>query len=105
MSAKKNTDDFVHIGSIIPNALKKYRQQPDSGMGKVWEVWNHAVGEMIAENARPSAFRGGLLIVNVSSSAWLQNLQFEKDEIIKRVNAGLGKHQVKEIQFKIGTLK
>jgi len=105
MSDKKNTNDFVHIGNIIPNALKNYRRQPDSGMGKVWEVWNDAVGKMIAENARPSAFKGKLMIVNVSSSAWIQNLQFEKDEIIKKVNAGLGKRQVQDIQFKVGPLK
>jgi predicted nucleic acid-binding Zn ribbon protein len=105
MSDKKNTKDFVHIGNIIPNALKNYRRQPDSGMGKVWEIWNHAVGKMIAENATPSAFKGKLMIVNVSSSAWIQNLQFEKDEIIKKVNAGLGKRQVEDIQFKVGPLK
>lgn len=105
MGNKQKTEDFVHIGNIIPNALKNCRRQPDSDMGRVWEIWNHAVGEMIAKDAQPSAFKGRLLIVNVSSSAWLQNLQFEKKEIIRKVNAGLGKSQVKDIQFKVGKLK
>lgn len=105
MSIRKNTEDFVHIGDILPNALKNYRRIPDSDMGKIWEIWNDAVGEMIAENARPSAFKGKLLIVNVNSSAWINNLRFAKDEIIRKVNAGLGKPRVRDIQFRIGPLK
>ena len=61
-----------------------------------------AVGEVIARNARPGAFKGKLLLVNVTSSTWAHQLQFLKKDIIKKVNDALGKELVEEIKFKIG---
>ncbi len=60
------------------------------------------MGEAIAENAQPAAIRGKLLVVNVSSSIWMQQLQFNKKEMLKKINDALGKQLVNEIKFKVG---
>lgn len=99
-----NTKEFVHIGNIIQNALAGYRRKTDSELVRIWEIWDNAVGPAIFENARPAAFKGKLLIINVTSSTWIHALQFQKDIIIEKINNALGKKLVNEIQFKVGSL-
>jgi predicted nucleic acid-binding Zn ribbon protein len=105
MEDQSKPSDFVHIGSIINDVIKQYRCEPDFALKKVWQLWDEAVGETIAQNARPEAFKGTLLIVRVNSSAWIHQLQFLKKDLISKLNAALGKPLVEEIKFKIGTLR
>ena len=105
MTDEPKQSDFVHIGKIIDDVIKQYRTEPNFALKKVWRLWDEAVGETIARNARPAAFKGKLLIVHVNSSAWIHQLQFLKNDLITKLNAALGKPLVEEIKFKIGMLK
>ena len=93
---------FVHIGNVIRDMLKNNRLVTDTSLIRVWDVWEETVGEVIAANTRPAAFKGDLLIVNATSSSWLQQLRFLKPEIIQKINHALGELPVKDIKFKIG---
>ncbi len=104
MKDEPKRSDFVHIGNIINDVIKQYRCEPEFALKEVWQLWDEAVGEAIAQNARPAAFKGKLLIVHVISSAWIHQLQFLKNDLISKLNAALGKPLVEEIKFKIGTL-
>ncbi|MGD8962753.1 MAG: DUF721 domain-containing protein [Desulfobacterales bacterium] len=96
--------DFVHIGNILDNVLKSYRTDADSGLKDVWHLWDAAVGETIAQNARPAAVKGNLLIVHVSNSTWIHQLQFLKTDLISALNTALEQPLLKDIRFKIGPL-
>jgi len=104
MKKRKNVEEFEHIGNIIGNVLKTCRDDFDENLAQVWGRWDRAVGDGIAKNARPAAFKGKLLLVNVTSSTWMHQLQFLKTDIIKQINHALGKELVKEIKFKIGPI-
>ena len=102
---KKNTEaGMAHIGGVIEEIIKTCRQLPDSELTQIWELWNDIVGKVIAGNARPEAFRGTLLVVNVSSSTWIHHLHFLKKSIIHKINQAFGKTIVEDIKFKIGSL-
>ena len=98
----KEKRSFVHIGNVIRDMLKNHRLETNTSLIRVWDVWEEAVGEVIATNTRPAAFKGDLLIVNATSSSWLQQLRFLKPEIIQKINHALGEVPVKDIKFKIG---
>lgn len=102
---RKIRSEFVHIGSVVDKIFRSARNDADADMIQVWNIWKEAVGSAVAENARPAAFKGNLLLVNVSSSPWLQQLQFLKADIIIRLNLALKQELVKEIKFKIGPLE
>jgi predicted nucleic acid-binding Zn ribbon protein len=102
MKERKRKKDFVQIGSVIADVLKQYRPESDSELIKVWPVWDEVVGDAIAANAQPAAFKGDLLLVHVTSSAWIHQLQFLKADIISKLNSALDKPVVAEIKFKIG---
>ena len=102
MKTKKDKAKFVHIGSIIDDVLKTYRREPDGELIRVWQVWDSIVGEVISKNAKPAAFKGRILLVYVTSSTWVHQLQFLKGEMITKLNAALGKSLVDDLKFKIG---
>lgn len=104
MKAKKQKAKFEHIGSILTDVLKTYRKDADGELVQVWQVWDEVVGEVIAQNARPAAFKGKILIVHVSSSTWVHQLQFLKKDMIAKLNNAFGKTLIDDLKFKIGTL-
>jgi predicted nucleic acid-binding Zn ribbon protein len=95
---------MVSLGTVLPNLMKSIRSGSDAQLVRVWELWDGAVGETIAKNARPAAFKGKLLLVEVSSSTWMHQLQFLKADIIAKINDAFGQDAVNEIKFKIGAL-
>jgi predicted nucleic acid-binding Zn ribbon protein len=101
---RRKQKELVPLGTVLPNLLKSIRSGSEAQLVRVWELWDNAVGETIAKNARPAAFKGKLLLVEVSSSTWMHQLQFLKTEIIAKINNAFGKEAVEEIKFKIGTL-
>ena len=100
--SRKENRDFVPIGRVIRDVLNQSRMQTDASLIGVWDIWERAVGQAIATNTQPAAFKGDLLIVHATSSSWLQQLRFLKKEIISNVNQHLGQTKVKDIKFKIG---
>jgi predicted nucleic acid-binding Zn ribbon protein len=100
---KKQTDSVTHIGGILSGLLQQYRPETEQGMLRVWRLWDRALGEDIARNARPAAFKGSLLLVYVTSPVWLHHLRFIKQDIIKRLNDDLGQPLVSDIKFKVGS--
>ena len=100
----KPGSDFFHIGRIIPKVLKTCRQQPDGELTRIWDLWERVVGQMVAENARPAAYKGKLVLVHVSSSVWIHHLQFLKKDLVRQINDALGKPLVEDIKFKVGPL-
>ena len=102
---KKKPDSIESLGSVINKILQSGIRQQDAPLLQVWELWDRAVGEIIAENARPAAFKGKILLVHVNSSPWLHQLSFLKKELLAKINRELGQDLVDEIKFKIGPLR
>ncbi|MEA1900747.1 MAG: DUF721 domain-containing protein [Thermodesulfobacteriota bacterium] len=103
-SNKNNPKEFEHISSIINKIIKTYRHETGDDLKNVCSIWNSTVGKSVAENAQPFALKGKILIVNVTSSSWIQQLQFFKNDILRKINISAGKELVEEIKFKIGTI-
>ena len=102
MGRNKKQAGFVHIGSLVNDVLKSYRRESDSDLIQVWQIWEGAVGDIIAQNAKPAAFKGSILLVHVTSSAWIHQLQFLKKDMIDKLNGALGKPLIDDLKFKIG---
>ena len=62
-------------------------------------LWPTAVGKKIAEKAIIQDVKHGVLIVRVDSPIWAQELQFQKKEVLFKINKTLGKKTIKDIRF------
>ena len=67
-----------------------------------WEAaerWPSVVGPEVARRTRAVAFRDRVLVVEVSSSVWMNQLTFLKAEILRRLSEAVGPDVVADIQF------
>jgi len=93
---------FTPIGQVLESILDQCRSTSGGGILQLVHVWEKAVGPPISDNAKPFAVKGSLLLVHVSSSAWLHQLRFLKAELLEKVNHGLKNERIEDIKFKIG---
>ena len=101
---REKAKGFDSLSNILPKVIKTFRHCPDESLLQVWDWWDRIVGEKVSKNAQPSAFKGKLLLVEVSSSVWMHQLQFLKEDILRKINEQLGENLVEDIKFKIGSL-
>jgi len=67
--------------------------------------WDEAVGKNIALHTRPLKVYDGRMTVLVESPSWTQELTFLKSGIMERLNSTIGKKVIKDIYFKVGSVK
>ncbi len=75
---------------------------PRTPLARVQEVWRSAAGEAIAQAARPTAERSGVLTVVCSAAVWAQELTLMASELVGRLNAALGEELVHELRCRTG---
>lgn len=71
----------------------------------VWNVWAEVVGDLLASKAEPARIEDGKLFVRAATSTWMQELQFLKDDIRRRLNHRLGAPIVRDIYLILGATK
>lgn len=64
------------------------------------ENWNKLFAKPLSLHMFPSVLSEGNLIINVDSNIWLQELNFYKDEIIKKLHP----YGVKNVRFRLGKI-
>jgi predicted nucleic acid-binding Zn ribbon protein len=88
----------------VGDALRQVLQRIDPERRlEVFRIWAGEVGDAVAARAEPAAFRDGVLSVRVRGAAWMQELQFAKEEIRTRLNRRLGAERVRDIYFVSGS--
>ncbi|MBW4517054.1 MAG: DUF721 domain-containing protein [Timaviella obliquedivisa GSE-PSE-MK23-08B] len=71
------------LGGLESQDSWKGRQQ----LQQVLSRWSTVVGEAVAAQTRPTGIQRRVLLVAASSSAWAQNLGFERIRILEKLNA------------------
>lgn len=90
----------AEVGSILQGILG--RIDPENRIG-LWRKWDAVVGEPIASHARPNRLEDGVLVVDVSSHSWAQELQHLKGDLVTRLNGAFGERKIREIYFVVGS--
>jgi predicted nucleic acid-binding Zn ribbon protein len=102
--SRESLKKCAHISGILAELLNKHRRESGGEMIRIRELWEDIVGVAIAQNAQPVAYQKKLLIVNVTSSVWTQQLQFLKEDILSRMREAAGDVLVDDIKFRVGSL-
>jgi predicted nucleic acid-binding Zn ribbon protein len=93
------------LGNVLESALKASNLQISLSLHRLWRQWDNLVGPAIAKNARPAAIKGKLLLVNVSSAPWMQQLQYMKNDLMEKLNDAFDKQIVTDVRFQIGPIE
>lgn len=93
----------------VADALRQVVQRIDPerrlAVYRLWTFWDEEVGPAVAARAEPAAFRDGVLSVRVAGAAWMQELQFMKEDLRQRLNQRLGGEPIRDIYFVSGTMQ
>jgi predicted nucleic acid-binding Zn ribbon protein len=88
------------VGRLM--ARKGYAQLESSNQRD--EAWRRVVGNVFAEHSRASNIRRGVLQVMVRNSAVLQELTFQKRQLLKEMTAALPQLKIRDIRFRVGAI-
>ena len=98
----QNKKSFTHIKEVIDTLFSTPALSIDFDDIKIWKMWDSIVGRKIANHARPSSIKKGVLMVKVSDNVWLQELEFMAETIKEKINSKFQRQAVRKIRFKIG---
>jgi len=101
---KRKSKPPEQVNAVLERVLSALNLGLKVKQYRIWDVWNSVVGEAIARQAQPQQIRAMVLWVNVSSSTWMQQLEFMKRQIVERINERIGEKVISDIRFRIGEI-
>lgn len=86
------------LNRVLGNLEGQYKRQDAHHVSQVQACWNDVVGSVVAAQTRPYNLQRGVLKVATSSAAWAQNLVFERQRILEKLNKALP-FSISDIRF------
>jgi hypothetical protein len=93
------------IVSIKEVVSKEIRNSKNIMESMIKNSWNKIVGETLSKKSAPYFIKNSTLYVSVENSAWTQQMQFLKNDIIEKTNNFLNGAYISEILFKNSEIK
>ncbi|GGA83515.1 hypothetical protein GCM10011511_03260 [Puia dinghuensis] len=88
------------LGDALRNFLNKSQLKGSIQALQIEEVWEQIMGKTVARYTDKIQIHGHTLYVNTSVAPLRQELLYQKDKIIQRVNEALGENVIKEVIIK-----
>ncbi|MEO0009009.1 MAG: DUF721 domain-containing protein [candidate division WOR-3 bacterium] len=98
MGGKRRTS-FKSIAESLPAVLKEIGLAEKVAAFQAVVQWSEIVGPAIARHTRALGIEGQTLLVAVDSPAWMTQLFYLRDEILKKVAEHIGAGLVTEIRL------
>lgn len=90
---------MLDFAKALPAVLSSLNLGERLREGRLMTLWPDVVGAAVAAQTRPIKCRDGVLLVAVSSSAWLQQLTLMRGEIVRQYDRKVGKGAIREVTF------
>jgi|TARA_B100001750_G_scaffold183520_1_gene152268 predicted nucleic acid-binding Zn ribbon protein len=88
-----------HIGGALKKLIKTAGLEKGIAQQKALEIWPETVGKTVSKNTEPISIEHGILSIKTTTPVWRQELQFQKKQIIEKLNKKLNKTLIKDIRF------
>lgn len=85
------------IADVLRAVLERLPDAARLADHELWAHWDAVVGPTIAAHARPHRLQRGILTVSVDAPEWMQELQFQKQDLRDRLNARIGRPAVRDL--------
>ena len=92
------------IGDLLAQLMARRGYARQTAAADFSAAWREAVGPTLAAFTRAGNLRRGALEVLVANSALLQEITFQKQAVLGRLQALLPDQKIRDLRFKIGTL-
>lgn len=85
------------LGEAIQQFLQKSRLKGSVQALQITELWEQIMGKTVAKYTESIKIYGDKLYVTTSMAPLKQELLFQKDKIVERVNEALGETLIREV--------
>ena len=89
------------IQSVLEQTFKQLGFEKKMGQYSLWKHWPRLVGERVAQQAKPERMQGNILVVAVSSSAWLQELTLMKPLLLQKIKTEFSEIEIEGLRFEL----
>lgn len=100
--AKTNQPD--RIGNILSAFLGNHAPKAVANGLAIHSAWPKIAGTSMAKKTMPLKIIGKTLYLRVETSAWMEELKYLKEDIIKKINNDLKQEAVEDIIFRLGKI-
>ncbi len=87
------------LSLVLSRLLRRLGLEDELQGWRAVEDWARVVGPRVARHTRAIGFEHGVLRVEVEGSAWMHELGYLKQELIRAVNRELGSDRVRDVRF------
>ncbi len=87
------------LAQLLPNLISDRGWERQIDLHSIFPRWRELVGEEVGECSTPLKIDRGVLWLEVENSSWLQQLQYEKINILDTVNRSLRLSTLRDIKM------
>lgn len=92
------------IGSVVRRLMTQTGYGQTQATNQLTEVWAKAAGETLRECTQPGNISRGTLHIWAANNAVIQELYFQKKQILDQIRAALPDAGVKDIKARVGRI-
>ena len=89
-----------NAGSILASIFKNIGMEDSLTLVRLQREWTTLFDEPLSLHIYPASLNNGILVVNVDSPLWLQQLKFFKQDILQKLDA----YRINTIDFRHGSV-
>lgn len=92
------------IGDILSQLMARRGFARVQSAAAYDDAWKRAAGEMLAQYTRVGQLKRGKLEITVTNSVLVQELQFQKGDLLAALNRILPDQGIKDLRFRVGAI-
>jgi hypothetical protein len=89
------------IRNVLLDGARTWGLQSPLEIARLFGAWREMVGDQVAARCEPATLADGVLKVWAASAPWANELRYLAPEVIRRVNAGVGREVVRELKVSL----
>lgn len=93
------------IGEILAELITARGYGQVMSANSFADAWATAAGEFFAQHTRPGNLRRGTLEVMVTNSTLVQELGFQKQDLLTKLRELLPEEKIKDLRFRVGRIE
>ncbi len=93
-----------HIGSVLAELMARRGFARVQSAAACEAAWNEAAGPLAARYSRAGEVRRGRLEVVVANSTMMQELMFQKPQLLESLRRLLPDEEIDDLRFRVGPI-
>jgi predicted nucleic acid-binding Zn ribbon protein len=92
------------IGDLLTQLIARRGYAREIGTAAMESAWKEAIGEKMAKFTRPGNVKRGVLEVTVANNLLVQELGFQKDQLLQKLQKLAPQENIKSLRFRVGSV-